>query len=52
MPSEESMKAKDSGAFIVPESRRAAVLEGLKQAERSELVSDGDMEKLWKKFGL
>jgi hypothetical protein len=51
MPSEDTLSAKDrrvlakileriaspgSGVFVVPESHRAAVLEGLAQAERGE----------------
>jgi predicted transcriptional regulator len=67
MPSEEAVGAKDrptlaemleriaaagSGVIIVPESHRAAVLEGLEQAERGELVSDREMATLWKKWGL
>jgi predicted transcriptional regulator len=63
MPSEESMEAAFSeileriaaaggGVFIVPESHRAAVLEGLGQAQRGELVDDDDMAKLWKRCGL
>jgi predicted transcriptional regulator len=41
-----------SGLFIVPEPHHAAVLEGLEQAERSELVNDDEVAKLWKKCGL
>ena len=67
MPDEESMRAEHrsalveeseqvaaagSGLFIVPEPHRAAVLEGLGQAERGDLVSDDDITKLWKKCGL
>ena len=39
-------------AFIVPEEHRAAVLEGLRQAERGEYASDAEMVALWKKCGL
>jgi predicted transcriptional regulator len=38
--------------FIVPEEHRAAVLEGLTQAERGEFVSDDEMAALWKCCGL
>lgn len=38
--------------FVVPESHRAAVLQGLAEAERGEFVSDEDMAALWKKCGL
>lgn len=65
MADEKSMSSKDrpalvadetvtagSGAFVVPDSHRAAVLEGLGQVERGELVSDDEMVKLWKRCGL
>jgi hypothetical protein len=42
----------DSEVFIVPEAHRAAVLEGLEQAERGEFASDCEMEMLWKHCGL
>jgi predicted transcriptional regulator len=38
--------------FAVPEAHRAAVLEGLEQAERGEFVSDKEMAALWRKCGL
>ncbi len=38
--------------FVVPEEHRAALLEGLEQAERGEFVSNDEMAKLWKKCGL
>jgi hypothetical protein len=41
-----------SNPFIVPESHRAAVLEGLEQAERQQFASDEEMMDLWKKCGL
>ena len=48
----EQIAAAGSGMFVVPEAHRAAVLQGLGQAERGELVSDDEMAKLWKKCGL
>jgi predicted transcriptional regulator len=48
----EQIAAASSDPFIVPESHRAAVLEGLAEAERGEYVSDEDMAALWKKCGL
>jgi predicted transcriptional regulator len=36
----------------VPDEHRAAVLEGLEQAERGEFASDHEMAALWKKCGL
>jgi predicted transcriptional regulator len=50
-PSEQN-KAADPGRFIVPEEHRAAVIEGLLQAERGEFASDEEMAALWKKCGL
>jgi predicted transcriptional regulator len=48
----EQNKAADADQFIVPEEHRAAVLEGLRQAERGEFASDEEMAALWKKCGL
>jgi predicted transcriptional regulator len=48
----EQIAAAGSGFFVVPESHRAAVLEGLAEAERGEYASDEDMAELWKKCGL
>jgi predicted transcriptional regulator len=41
-----------AGAFVVPDEHRAAVLEGLEQAERGEFMRDDEMGALWKKCGL
>jgi predicted transcriptional regulator len=41
-----------SGTFIVPDDHRAAIAEGLEQADRGEFVSDEEMAALWKKCGL
>ena len=48
----EWIAAAGSDLFVVPESHRAAVLEGLAAAERSEYVSDEEMASLWKKCNL
>jgi hypothetical protein len=48
----EQIAAAGSDVFAVPDDHRAAVLEGLGQAERGEFVSDEDMAALWKKCGL
>ena len=48
----EQIAAAGSDPFTVPEDHRAAVLEGLEQAERSDFVSDDEMAALWKKCGL
>jgi predicted transcriptional regulator len=48
----EQIVANDGDLFIVPEEHRAAVLEGLGQAERGEFATDEEMAALWKKCGL
>lgn len=48
----EQIAAAGSDPFVVPEAHRAAVLEGLAEAERGEFVSDEEMAVLWKKCGL
>ena len=48
----EQIAAAGSDPFVVPESHRAAVLEGLAEAERGEFVSDEEMAALWEKCGL
>ncbi len=48
----EQIAAAGSDVFIVPEEHRAAVLEGLGQAERGEFATDEEMAALWKKCGL
>jgi predicted transcriptional regulator len=48
----EQIAAAGSDSFSVPEAHRAAVLEGLEQAERGEFVGDDEMAALWKKCGL
>jgi len=48
----EQIAAAGSDVFTVPEEHRAAVLEGLGQADRGEFASDEEMAELWKKYGL
>lgn len=48
----EHIAAAGSDVFTVPDEHRAAVLEGLEQAERGEFVSDDEMATLWRKCGL
>ena len=48
----EQIAAAGSDLFTVPEEHRAAVLEGLEQAERGEFMNDDDMAALWRKCGL
>ncbi|MGB6538774.1 MAG: hypothetical protein WBF58_22765 [Xanthobacteraceae bacterium] len=44
----------DEHAGIVPldDQTRSAIREGLEQARRGEFVSNGEIEALWKRFGL
>jgi predicted transcriptional regulator len=48
----EQIAEAGSGTFAVPDEHRAAILEGLAQADRGEHVSDEEMAALWKKCGL
>ena len=48
----EQIAAAGSEPFIVPEAHRAAVLQGLREAEQREFASDEEMAALWKKCGL
>ena len=48
----EQIAAAGSDIFVVPDEHRAAVLEGLGQADRGEFASDAEMVALWKKCGL
>jgi len=48
----EQIAAAGSDPFIVPEAHRAAVLEGLREADLGEFASDEEMADLWKKCGL
>ena len=48
----EQIVASESDPFVVPDEHRAAVLEGLAEAERGEFATDQEMAALWKKCGL
>jgi len=48
----EQIAGAGSGVFAVPAAHRAAVLEGLEQAERGEVMTAGEMAVLWRKCGL
>lgn len=48
----EQIAAAGSDLFVVPDEHRAAVLEGLGQADRGEFATDEEMAALWKKCGL
>lgn len=48
----EQIAAAGSDVFVVPEEHRAAIFEGLAQADRGEFATDEEMAALWKKCGL
>ncbi len=48
----EQIAAAGSDLFVVPDEHRAAVLEGLGQADRGGFATDEEMAALWKKCGL
>ncbi len=48
----EQIAAAGSDLFVVPDEHRAAVLEGLGQADRGEFATNEEMAALWKKCGL
>jgi hypothetical protein len=48
----EHIAAAGSDIFTVPDAHRAAVLEGLEQANRGEFASDDQLAALWNKCGL
>jgi predicted transcriptional regulator len=48
----EQIAAAGSDVFTVPEDHRAAVLEGLEQADRGQFMTEGEMAALWTKCGL
>ncbi|MFK4385350.1 hypothetical protein GPL17_28040 [Bradyrhizobium yuanmingense] len=48
----ENKRRREREVFAIPEEHRAAVREGLDQAERGEFASDAEMAALWKKGGL
>jgi hypothetical protein len=47
----EQLAAAGTDTFTVPDEHRAAVLEGLEQAQRGEFATDAEMEALWRKCG-
>jgi hypothetical protein len=48
----EQIAAAGTGAFVIADEHRSAVLEGLEQAQRGDFVSDEEMSVLWKTCGL
>jgi predicted transcriptional regulator len=49
---EKVRKLPEDRQAYVPDDHRAAVLEGLGQADRGEFATDEEMAALWKKCGL
>ncbi|WP_192859642.1 hypothetical protein [Bradyrhizobium sp. DOA9] len=48
----EDKRRREREVFAIPEEQRAAVRDGLDQADRGEFASDAEMAALWKKCGL
>ena len=48
----EQIAAAGGDVFPIPQGHRAAVLEGLTEAESGDFVTDDEMAALWKKCGL
>jgi hypothetical protein len=46
------IEARRSGVYVMSDEERTAVQEGLDQAQRSEFVSDDEMDAFWKKYGV
>jgi predicted transcriptional regulator len=49
---EQLVAHSDAGQFTIPEEHVEGVLEGLQQARSGEVVSDDEVARLWKKWGL
>ena len=47
-----TIEARRTGVYVMTEQERAAVREGLAQADRGEFISDEDMETFWKRHGV
>ena len=46
------IQSRRTGVYVLNDEERAAVLEGLNQANRGEFVPYEEMDSLWKKYGL
>jgi predicted transcriptional regulator len=46
------IEARRSGVYVMNDEERAAVKEGLDQAQRGEFVPDDEMDAFWKKYGV
>ena len=47
-----TIEARRTGVYVMTDQERAAVREGLAQADRGEFVSDEEMEAFWKRHGV
>lgn len=46
------IEARRTGVYVMSDEERAAVREGLEQAQRGEFVPDDEMDAFWKKIGV
>jgi len=46
------IEARRSGVYVMTDDERAAIQEGLEQADRGEFVSDEEMAAFWKRCGV
>ena len=46
------IEARRTGVYVMTDAERAAVREGLAQADRGEFVPDEEMEAFWKRHGV
>jgi predicted transcriptional regulator len=46
------IEARRTGVYVMTDDERAAVQEGLEQADRGEFASDEEMEAFWKRCGV
>jgi hypothetical protein len=46
------IEARRTGVYVMNDSERAAVNEGLQQIRRGDLISEREMEPFWKRFGV
>jgi hypothetical protein len=46
------IEARRTGVYVMTDDERAAVRDGLVQADRGEFVSDKDMDAFWKRHGV
>jgi predicted transcriptional regulator len=46
------IEARRTGVYVMNEEERAAVREGLEQAQRGVFVPDDEMDAFWKRYGV